>query len=104
MVLRGYLRGFYEVMKGVAFELEFLVFLGKKTGEKNLVFLGVFFFERRRLLSLRSTIIGKSKRPVWYTSVGKKLQKSEIIIHKHDFDEVKSLRSLRTCGRPARPL
>ena len=55
-------------MKGVAFELEFLVFLGKKTGkknvigEKNLVFLGVFF-ERRRLLSLR-TIIGKLKRPV----------------------------------------
>ena len=41
-------------MKGVAFELEFLVFLGKKTGEKNLVFLGVFFFERRRLLSLRN--------------------------------------------------
>ena len=40
-------------MKGVAFELEFLVFLGKKTVEKNLVFLGVFF-ERRLLLSLRT--------------------------------------------------
>ena len=64
-------------------------------GEKNLVFLGVFF-ERRRLLSLRNNWKIKTS--------SKKLQKSEIIIHKHDFDEVKSLRSLRTCGRPARPL
>jgi len=48
-------------MKGVAFELEFLVFLGKKTGEKNLVFLGVFF-ERRRLLSLRNNWKIKTSR------------------------------------------
>ena len=56
-------------MKGVAFELEFLVFLGKKTGkknvigEKNLVFLGVFF-ERRRLLSLRNN--WKIKTSSWW--------------------------------------